>query len=107
MKKLIFMMAGIVFTTLAMAQSTETKVERDKKKTESQLKNTIKEKKEEKKEVGKDLKHLKLDKAIEDRKDVRAERRAEHKKARHLRKVHGVKNPIHKAQKEIREEKKD
>ena len=100
-------MAGIVFTTISMAQSTETKVETDKKKTESQLKNTIKEKKEEKKEVGKDLKHLKLDKAIEDRKDVRAERRAEHKKARHLRKVHGVKNPIHKAQKEIREEKKD
>ena len=101
------MMAGIALTTIAMAQTTETKVAIDKKKTENQLKNTIKEKKEEKKEVGNDLKHLKLDKAIEDRKDVRAVRRVEHKKARHLRKMHGVKNPIHKAEKEIREEKKD
>ncbi len=101
------MMAGIAFTTVAMAQSTDTKVEMDKKKTEKQLKNVIKEKKDEKKEAGTDLKHLKLDKAIEDRKEVRADRRLEHKKARHLRNVHGVKNPIHKAQKEIREEKKD
>ena len=101
------MMAGIAITTISMAQTTETKVAIDKKKTENQLKNAIKEKKEEKKEVGNDLKHLKLDKAIKDRKDVRAVRRVEHKKARHLRKMHGVKNPIHKAENQIREEKKD
>lgn len=100
-------MVGIALSSIAMAQSTATKVEMDKKKTEKELKNVIKEKKDEKKEAGTELKHLKLDKAIEDRKEVRADRRLEHKKARHLRKVHGVKNPIHKAQKEIREEKKE
>ena len=101
------MMAGLALTTIVMAQTPERKLEMDKKKTEKELKNVIKEKKDEKKEAGTDLKHLKLDKAIEDRKEVRADRRLEHKKARHLRKVHGAKNPIHKAEKEIRAEKKD
>lgn len=106
MKKLFFILLGTSLATGAMAQMTETKEQMDKKKTEQELKKTIREKKEEKKEVGEDLKHLKIGKAIKDRKDARAMTRKVHRKGKHLRKHHGVKRPIHKAQKEIREEKK-
>ena len=49
------MMVGIALSSIAMAQSTATKVEMDKKKTEKELKNVIKEKKDEKKEAANDL----------------------------------------------------
>jgi Ni/Co efflux regulator RcnB len=99
MKRLIIIMLGMAFTTGAMAQT--------KKAEEKDLKKTIEAKKDEKKEVGDDLKHLKVGQAVEDRKDVRAIRKNEHRKAKHLKKAHGVKNPVHKAEKEIREEKKN
>lgn len=107
MKRLIFIMLGTALTTGAMAQTAEKKAEMDKKKTEQELKKTIVDKKEEKKEAGNNLKHLKVGAAIEDRKDVRSLRKKEHRQARHLKNAHGVKNPIHKEEKKIREEKKD
>ena len=107
MKKLFFILLCTALATGVMAQITEKKEAMDKKKTEKELKKAIIEKKEEKKEVGEDLKHLKIGKAIKDRKDVRAYTKKIHRKGKHLRKHHGVKRPIHKSQKEIREEKKD
>ena len=110
MKRIIFAMLGFALTTGAMAQtaktqSPKTKTELHKKKTENQLENAIAAKKDEKHEAGTALKHGKINKAIKDRKEVRADRRIIHRKARHLKKVHGVKHPILKAQKEVKEDK--
>ena len=105
MKRLFFILLGVVLTTGAMAQTAEKKAQMDKKKTEKQLEEAIEAKKDEKKEVGNDLKHLKIGEAVKDRKEVRADRRIIHRKAKHLKQAHGVKHPIRKAQKEVKEEK--
>ncbi|MCW3093107.1 MAG: hypothetical protein JWP81_4176 [Ferruginibacter sp.] len=102
MKRFIFISLGLALTTGAMAQTAQKKAEIHKEKTEKQLKTAIIAKKDEKHEVGNDLKHANLGEAIKDRKEVRADRRIVHRKAKHLRKAHGVKHPIHTAQKEIR-----
>lgn len=105
MKKIIFILLGVVLTTGAMAQTTEKKVQIDKRKDEKELKNEIAAKKDEKKEVGNDLTHLKIGAAVKDRKEVRADRRRIHRKARHIKKYHGVEHPIIKAQKQLKEDK--
>lgn len=105
MKKTIFILLSIALTSGVMAQTAAAKAEIHKKENEKQLKNAVAEKKEEKHEVAHDLKHLKVGEAIEDRKDVRAERKVIHKKAKHLKKAHGAKHPIRKAQKQLKAEK--
>ena len=105
MKRLFFILVGAALTTGAMAQTPEKKEEISKKKSEKQLKNAVAEKKEEKHEVANDLKKLKIDKAIDDRKDVRAQRKIIHRRARHLKQAHGSKHPIRKAQKQLKAEK--
>jgi len=105
MKKLIFILLGVVLTTGAMAQTAEKKAQMDKKKDEKQLENAIAAKKDEKHEVGSDLKHLKIAAAVKDRKEVRADRRRIHRKANHLKKTDGVEHPIIKAQKALKEDK--
>ena len=41
---------------------------------------------------------------MKDQKEVRSDRRRIHRKAHHLKKAYGVKHPIIKAQKEVRED---
>ena len=98
-------MLGVVLTTATMAQTDQKKAEMDKKKTEKQLETTIKAKKDEKHEAGSALKNGKVSTAIKDRKEVRADSRRIHRKANHLKKAHGVKHPIIKAQKAVKEDK--
>ena len=104
MKKIAFILLGFALTSGAMAQTAEKKAEMDKKKTEKQLEKTIAAKKDEKHEVGSDIKHLKVGAAVKDRKEVRSDRHRIHRKAHHLKKAYGVKHPIIKAQKEVRED---
>ena len=104
MKKIAFILLGFALTSGTMAQTAEKKAEMDKKKTEKQLENAIEAKKDEKHEVGSDLKHLKIGAAVKDQKEVRSDRRRIHRKAHHLKKAYGVKHPIIKAQKEVRED---
>ena len=100
MKKVIMLLLlGAAFSTAAVAQSKDTKEDK------AVLKSTIKDKKEDKKETRKDLGHLKVKSAVNDNKEVGQHRRSIRHQGKHLRK-HGVKNPIHKAKKELREEKK-
>lgn len=98
MKKIIFILLAVFFSTGAMAQT-------DKHKTEAQLENTIAKKKVEKHKVGNDLEHAKVSTALKDRKKVEADKKIIHKKANHLKKDYNVKHPIIKAQKEVKEDK--
>jgi hypothetical protein len=105
MKKLIFILLGIVLTTGAMAQTAESKAHIDKKKDEKKLENSITAKKEEQNKAGNDLKHFKVKAAVKHRKVVRADNRRIHRRASHLKSTHRVKHPIHMAKKEIKENK--
>ena len=100
MKKIFAMVFGMALTTFAMAQTTA-----GQKKGEKQLENTIAAKKDEKHEAATNLSKLKVRAAIQNRKEVRADRRIIHRKAKHLKKVHGVKHPILNAQEEVKEKK--
>ena len=99
MKKMaILLITGIILGTGAMAQ------QKDIKKDEKVLKNTIKDNREDRRESGKDLAHLKVKSAIRENKEVGQHRRSIRKQGKHLKK-HGVKHPVTKAKQQIREEK--
>lgn len=99
MKKIIiFLLVGALFNTVVKAQTKEVK------KDEKVLKNTIKNKKEERREVGKDLAHLKIKGALQERKEVRHLRKSSHRQNKHL-KRHGIKHPMKKAREKISDEK--
>ena len=93
---LVFIVFG--FGAATMAQT------KDVKNDQRVLKNSIKDKKEDKHEAGSDLAHLRVEKAIQGRKEVRRHRRSIHKQGKHLER-HGVKNPIHKAKVQAKAEK--
>jgi hypothetical protein len=105
MKKLIFILFGLVLTTSAMSQTEADKAHADKKKDEKKLENTITAKNEEKHKEGNDLKHLKVRSAARHHKVVRADNRKIHRRASHLKTTHRVKHPIHMAKKELKENK--
>lgn len=107
MKKFFAIAFGMALTTVAMAQTTPAKTASDKKKVEKQLENTVAAKKDEKHEAATNLSKLKVGAAIQNRKEVRADRRSIHRKAKHLKKVHGVKHPIIDAQDKVKEKKDD
>ena len=86
-KVIIFLLVSALFNTASTAQT------KDVKKDQTVLKNTVKDKKEDKHEVGKDLAHLRLKKAVKERKEVKHHRKSIHKQGKHL-KNNGVKHPI-------------
>ncbi len=90
-------MLGAVLTTGAFAQTK--KVETKK------LENTIADKKADKHEAGNNLKHFRVKRAVNGRKEVRSHRRSIHRQGRNLTRRHGVRHPIHKAKVEVKEEK--
>lgn len=94
----MLLFAGILFSTVAMAQS------KDVKSDQKILKNAIKDKKEDKHEAGKDLAHLRLEAAARKRREVIRHRRSIHKQGEHLEK-HGVEHPITKAKHQVKAEK--
>jgi outer membrane receptor for monomeric catechols len=97
-KNAIFLFIGLGLSTGLTAQEKEIKTE------QKVLENTIKDKKEDKKEASKDLAHLKIKSALNERTEVRQHRRTIRRHKKHL-KAHGVKHPMVKAQKHMREEK--
>lgn len=105
MKKFFAIAFGMAFTMGAMAQTPGQKTPSDKKKVEKQLENTVAAKKDEKHEAASNLSKLKVGAAVQNRKEVRADRRSIHRKAKHLKKVHGVKHPIIHAQDAVKEKK--
>jgi hypothetical protein len=99
MKKNILLTAiGIALSFGVMAQTKD--IRKDKK----DLKNMVKDKKEDRKEAGSDLGHLRIKAAIKDRKEVRHHRKTIRHEGSHLKK-HGVKHPVYKAKKQIKEDK--
>lgn len=97
-KTALFLFMGVVIANTGFAQT------KDIKHDEKTLKNTIADKKEDRHEVGKDLAHLKVKKAMKERKEVRHHRRSIHHQAKHLNN-HGVKHPIEKAKHQVKAEK--
>lgn len=100
MKKLILFLFAAVLTTGAFAQTVN--------KEENKIANKIVDKKEDKHVAGNHLKHLRVTKALQSRREVRAHRRSIHKAGERL-EDQGVKHPIHKAKikaKAIKEAKK-
>lgn len=89
MKKVILFLFAAVLTTGVFAQTV--------KKEETKLTNTIVDKKEDEHEAGKNLKHLRVKRALRNRREVRAHRRSIHRMGENLEDRHGVKHPIHHA----------
>ena len=89
-------MLGAVLTTGAFAQT--------KKAETKKLENTIADKKADKHAAGADLKHLRIEKALQRRKEVRAHRRSIRRQGKHLRNQ-GVKHPIHEAKEIVKADK--
>jgi hypothetical protein len=99
MKKItLLLFTGLFFSTFAMAQT------KDIKKDEKHLKTSIEDKKEDKHEAGKDLAHLKINSAIDKRKEVRRHRKSIHMQAKHLQNQ-GVKDPMTKAKHQAKADK--
>jgi len=104
MKKVTFLLFGIVLSASVVAQ---TPVTHEKKKEEmTDLKKDVKEKRVERKEMGHALAHAKFKKAVAERKDVRAENRDIKKDGKRLGR-HGVKHPVTKTKHKIRAEKEE
>ena len=97
-KTAIFLLMGVGIGHTGFSQT------KDIKHDEKTLKNTVADKKEDRHEVGKDLAHLKVNKAIKERKEVRHHRRSIHQQAKHLNR-HDVKHPITKAKHQVKAEK--
>ena len=89
MKKVILFLFAAVITTGAFAQTA--------KKEETNLTNTIVDKKQDKHEAGRNLKHLRVKKALRNRREVRAHKRHIRRMGNHLENQHGVQHPVHKA----------
>ncbi len=106
MKKVLSILLGVALTTSAMAQTPAVKAEVNKEKQMEQLEKSVEDKRADRKVMGKDLTHLKISKAVRDRKEVRRHNKAIRKKSRHLRRHHGVKHPVMDVKKEIKEEEK-
>jgi hypothetical protein len=99
MKKITLLLsAACLFSTFVMAQTKEIK------KDETHLKTSIEDKKEDKHEAGKDLAHLKINSAINKRKEVRRHRKSIHMQAKHL-ESKGVKDPMVKAKHQAKADK--
>ncbi|MBI3883038.1 MAG: hypothetical protein HY305_02160, partial [Sphingobacteriales bacterium] len=90
MKKVVFILFGALLTTGAFAQNKQAE--------EKQLRNDVREVKKQRSDVKEEVKDGKLDKAVQEHKDVKAAKAMEHKHAKHLKQAHGVKHPITKAQ---------
>ncbi len=88
MKKVILFLLGAILTTGVFAQTV--------KKEETKLTNTIVDKKQDKHVAGNNLKHLRVKRALRNRREVRRHRRYIHKTGEKL-EDQGVKHPIHKA----------
>ena len=99
MKKIAtLLLAGLIFSTCAIAQTKAVKTD------EKELKNTIVDKKEDKHEAGKDMAHLKIKSAVKKRKEVRKHRKSINRQGKNL-ENHGVKDPIEKAKHQAKAEK--
>jgi hypothetical protein len=94
MKKLLFILLGVTFTTLTFAQTEPKKVE------EKQLRKDIRGKREENKETVKDASRLKLKDAKEEHKDSRVYKKAQKRHATALKRK-GVKHPVSRAKHQI------
>jgi hypothetical protein len=101
-KNLIILLAGIIFSIGAMAQTKDKDVKTDEK----NLTSSIVDKKEDKHEAGKDLAHLKVKSALEKRKEVEAHKKSIHKQEDHL-EAHGAKHPMRKAKYMAKAEKEE
>jgi hypothetical protein len=100
MKTIVSIAAGIILTFSAMGQTPEQK----KKEEMKDLKKDVVEKREDQKQVTKDLTHAKVKKAVNDHKEVHADR--QDMKADEARlKSEGVKHPKYKARHKIKAEK--
>jgi hypothetical protein len=100
MKTIISIAAGIILCSSAMAQTPEQK----KKEEMKDLKKDVVEKREDQKQVTKDLTHAKVRKAVNDHKEVHADRQDMKADEAHL-KSEGVKHPKYKARHKIKAEK--
>jgi hypothetical protein len=103
MKKLIFMLAGVMLTAAAMAQTPEKKQEIKKEEMKDLHKDVI-EKRHERKAMGKAVAHGRVKKAVTKRKYVRADKRHINADAKRLER-HGVRHPVAKVKHQIRSEK--
>ncbi len=98
----MMVLLGVLFSIALTAQ---TPVEK-KKEEMKDLKKDVVEKREERKEMGKAITHAKFKKAVNERKDVRAEKRHIKRDAARLEKQ-GVKHPVAKAKHKIHAEKEE
>ena len=98
----MIILMGVLFSAALVAQ---TPVEKKKEEMKG-LKKDVVEKREERKEMGKAITHAKFKKAVNERKDVRAEKREIKEDAARLEKQ-GVKHPEAKAKHKIRAEKEE
>lgn len=94
MKKLLFILLGVTFTTLTFAQTEPKKVE------EQQLRKDVRGKRAENKETAKDASHLKLKDAKADHKNSRVYKKAQKRHATALKRK-GVKHPVSRAKHQI------
>jgi len=101
-KNFILLLAGIVFSIGAMAQTKD----KENKTGETKLTNTVVDKKEDKHEAGKDLAHLKVKSAIKKRKEVRSHKKSINRQEDHL-EARGVKHPLRKAKHMAKAEKEE
>jgi hypothetical protein len=101
-KSIVLLLIGIVFSIGAMAQEKDKNVKAE----ENHLSNNIVDKKEEKHEAGKDLAHLKVKSALNERKEVRARKKIIHRQDEHL-EARGVKHPLEKAKHMAKAEKEE
>ncbi len=97
-KTALFLMMSVAIGTTGLAQT------KDIKQDEKKLKNSITDKKEDRHEAGRDLGHLRVKKALKERREVRHHRRSIHHQAEHLN-DHGVKHPMQKARHQAKAEK--
>jgi Ni/Co efflux regulator RcnB len=95
MKRLLFVLLGFTFSAAVMAQVPEKKAEM------KDLRTDVREKKDAKHQVNKDVSHVRVKKAIKDRKVVAAENRDMRKDSRRL-KRQGVSHPIVKAKRQVK-----
>jgi len=89
MKKVILFLLGVALTSGVFAQTAA--------KEETKLTNSIVDKKADKHVAGRNLKHLRVKKALRNRRVVRADRRHIRRMGNHLENRHGVNHPVHKA----------